>query len=347
MILTTKSRKESVIDYCAHIGADPMLVQGAGGNVSWKDGETLWVKASGTWLADAARKEIFVPVDLNHLRRVIAAGDFNVSPRVFGGSNLRPSIETLLHALMPHRVVVHLHAVEVLARLVRCNSEAEISSLVGESLRWLSVGYFKPGADLAKAINESMKQAPDVDVVFLKNHGVVVGGAGVEEVDAILKRLTAMFNTPPRTGIGNNMNISRLDEMGKLGYRQTSNQEVNQLVRDQRLFERLKADWVLYPDHVVFLGPKAFYFDCIDAFIASFLHAEYLPELVFVRDVGVFENENFNEAQKAQIRCYGDVLSRQADDEKLNPLTDEHIAQLLNWDAEKYRMSISPAKSGE
>ena len=114
MISITKSLKDSVIDYCTHIGADPMLVQGAGGNVSWKDGETLWVKASGTWLADAARKEIFVPVDLTHLQRVIAAGDFNVSPMVFGGSNLRPSIETLLHVLMPHKVVVHFHAVEVL-----------------------------------------------------------------------------------------------------------------------------------------------------------------------------------------------------------------------------------------
>ncbi len=117
------------------------------------------------------------------------------------------------------------------------------------------------------------------------------------------------------------------------------------MVRDQRLFERLKADWALYPDHVVFLGSKAFYFDCIDDFIAPLLQVEYLPELVFVREVIVFKYENFNEAKKALIKCYGDVLSRQADVEKLNPLTDEHIDQLLNWDAKKYRMSITPAKS--
>jgi rhamnose utilization protein RhaD (predicted bifunctional aldolase and dehydrogenase) len=81
MSSAAKTLKDSVIDYCAHIGADPMLVQGAGGNVSWKDGETLWVKASGAWLADAARKEIFVPVDLTHLQQAIASGDFYVSPR--------------------------------------------------------------------------------------------------------------------------------------------------------------------------------------------------------------------------------------------------------------------------
>ena len=47
-----------VTDYCAHIGADPLLVQGAGGNVSWKEDGTLWIKASGKWLAGApARRE--------------------------------------------------------------------------------------------------------------------------------------------------------------------------------------------------------------------------------------------------------------------------------------------------
>jgi rhamnose utilization protein RhaD (predicted bifunctional aldolase and dehydrogenase) len=33
--------------YCSQIGADPLLVQGAGGNASWKEGDTLWIKASG------------------------------------------------------------------------------------------------------------------------------------------------------------------------------------------------------------------------------------------------------------------------------------------------------------
>src|SRR3954464_12991143 len=104
--------RDQVRTYCAVIGADPLLVQGAGGNVSWKDGDTLWIKASGTWLADATRKDIFVPVDLAHLRAAIDAGAMDVQPRTVGESALRPSIETLLHALMPQPVVVHLHAVE-------------------------------------------------------------------------------------------------------------------------------------------------------------------------------------------------------------------------------------------
>ncbi len=112
-------QRATLSDYCAAIGADPLLVQGAGGNASWKDADTLWVKASGTWLAEARARDIFVPVDLAHLRGAIATGQLDVTPRPLGDSGLRPSIETLLHALMPQPVVLHLHAVELLAQLVR------------------------------------------------------------------------------------------------------------------------------------------------------------------------------------------------------------------------------------
>lgn len=339
---TGKTLRESVIDFCAHIGADRLLVQGPGGNVSWKDGDTLWVKASGTWLADAARKAIFVPVNLADLNSAMAAREFKISPRVHGHSGLRPSIETALHALMPHKVVVHLHAVEILAHLVRSNSDAEIGLLAGESFRWLSVGYFKPGADLARAIHQAMKQSPDVDVVFLKSHGVVVGGAGVREVDDSLRRLISNFKTQPRSDIESNVSTANSSELGKYGYRLSQDRDIHNLAIDGRLFRRLRKDWALYPDHVVFLGPRATHFDHPDDFIARLAHSHDLPELVFIRGVGVLEGAKFTDAERAQIKCYYDVLLRQADDEHLNSLRDEDIAQLLDWDAEKYRMSMSP-----
>lgn len=339
-----RTLRDSVTDYCANIGADSMLVQGAGGNASWKDDETLWVKASGTWLAEAAQKQIFVPVDLTHLQSAISLGDFQVNPNILGESSLRPSIETLLHALMPHRVVVHLHAIEILACLVRSNCDAQIRALVGTSLRWLNIGYFSPGADLAKAVSRSMKEISEAEVVFLKNHGVVIGGESVEKVDEILKRLVTVFYTPPRISrkvVEKVIAISKLEQIEKLGYRMSSNRETNLLAQDGSLFERLAVDWALYPDHVVFLGPKALRFDCIDDFISSCSSVELLPELVFVRDIGTFEGEKFSPAQKVQLKCYSDVMMRQADDVQLSSLTDEHIAGLLNWDAEKYRKNLS------
>ena len=164
------SLRPSVIKYCSVIGKDPLLVQGAGGNVSWKDEGTLWVKASGTWLVEATEKDIFVPVDLNDLQTAIKKGDFAVTPKVKGESLLRPSIETLLHALMTHRVVVHLHAIGPLAHLVRNNSEFnEICGRFKAEYPWAIVNYRKPGKDLAKAVAGVLAAVVDTKILLLQN----------------------------------------------------------------------------------------------------------------------------------------------------------------------------------
>ena len=51
------STGKDVREYCARIGANPLLVQGAGGNISWKEDHTLWIKASGTRLSNAKKEE--------------------------------------------------------------------------------------------------------------------------------------------------------------------------------------------------------------------------------------------------------------------------------------------------
>jgi rhamnose utilization protein RhaD (predicted bifunctional aldolase and dehydrogenase) len=189
------SLRESVTDFSAMIGADSMLVQGAGGNVSWKDDDTLWVKASGTWLANAKDKDIFVPVDLHGLQKEIKAGNFAAVPKVRGESKLRPSIETLLHALMPHRVVVHVHAIEALAYLVRENAVNEINEKLGTNNHLAIVNYQKPGEALARAVGDILALSPDVQILLLKNHGVVIGGNDITEIETQLNWLLSKLNT--------------------------------------------------------------------------------------------------------------------------------------------------------
>ena len=47
------------------IGKNLNLIQGAGGNSSVKIDKVLWVKASGYWLSDANKKNIFVIINYN------------------------------------------------------------------------------------------------------------------------------------------------------------------------------------------------------------------------------------------------------------------------------------------
>ena len=58
----------------ARVGRDMSLVQGAGGNTSVKEGDILWVKASGAWVSEADKRDIFVPVDLPGALRALGQG---------------------------------------------------------------------------------------------------------------------------------------------------------------------------------------------------------------------------------------------------------------------------------
>lgn len=329
-----------VKEFCALIGADPLLVQGAGGNISWKDGNTLWVKASGTWLAESATKDIFVPVDLAHLLQAITKKDFSVTPKVVGGSNLRPSIETFLHALMPQCVVVHLHAIDVLAHLVHDNFQVDFQSLLDESTSWAVVEYCKPGAPLATEINTVLMKNPTTKVIFLKNHGVVIGGADVTEIKQILSELTLALCTKPTDIYSLGHPIAVPDEYLLDQYAPIADEDIHQLALNSDLFKRLSSDWALYPDHVVFLGPRAYVYSTWEAFKDEKKLTQNLPELVFIFGKGVYVTPSFNKAKQLQLRCYYDVILRQKPHSKMRVLTDIQIAELLNWDAEQYRINL-------
>jgi rhamnose utilization protein RhaD (predicted bifunctional aldolase and dehydrogenase) len=335
MMPTNNILRNSVIDYCALIGTDPMLVQGPGGNVSWKESDTLWVKASGTWLADAKTKDIFVSVDLGALQTQIGKGDFSATPKLKGSSKSRPSIETLLHALMPHRVVVHVHAIEILAHLVRKNCKAELLSLLDSSISWTMVEYEKPGAPLAAAVSASLVDKSDV--VFLKNHGVIIGGEDISEVEQRLNLLILKLMTTP--------NFDCINVEGQKPFLIEGRQYIpvdiygiHSLAINPYLLNRVKKDWALYPDHVVFLGANSFCYTSLEIHTKK-LFKRYKPELLFIEGEGVFSNPNFSSTKKAQLKCYLDLIVRQGNN-NLSRLTEDEIGDLLNWDAEKYRQAL-------
>jgi rhamnose utilization protein RhaD (predicted bifunctional aldolase and dehydrogenase) len=332
--------KAAITQYCATLGKDPLLVQGGGGNVSWKESSTLWIKASGMWLAEAEQKDIFVPVDLPHLQSALQTNHFSVTPQVVNDSSLKPSIETLFHALMPHPIVVHLHAVEVLAHLVQKGWKQKFLALLKPSLTWGSVPYHKPGAELAQAVKQALENSPDARIIFLENHGVIVGGESLEEITSILNDLYHALRTPPRATKSCDLSFIEL-EKGSL-YSPITDPELHELATDPDLYQGVRSAWALYPDHVVFLGAQAYCYDSEEDFHKKTVLCQDKPSLVFIKNHGVYVTSSFNKAKQAQLRCYYDVLVRQDKNfSTLVTLTSAQIAELLNWDAEHYRMRLT------
>src|SRR5689334_12532351 len=137
----------------ARLGRNPLRTQAAGGNTSLKRDGVMWIKASGTWLAEAEIRDIMVPVALDPLRQALDRRDPRAEKAtdfVLGALNpsgLRPSVETSVHAVIPQAVVVHIHCVATVAMAVRTDAERAIGECLDglPGLAWTFVPYIKPG----------------------------------------------------------------------------------------------------------------------------------------------------------------------------------------------------------
>ncbi|MFZ6765493.1 class II aldolase/adducin family protein [Undibacterium sp. Di26W] len=340
MIPNSMPFRESVVKFCADAGKNSLLVQGAGGNVSWKDGDTLWVKASGTRLADALDRDVFVGVDLLLLQKAIGDGNFSAKPVLKQETQLKPSIETLLHAVMPHSVVVHLHAIEPLAYLVRENAEDEIQERLKTKLAWSIIEYQKPGDALAKAVADVIARDQNINIILLRNHGIVIGGDSIEDVIDELAELLNLLAAPKLYGVLEFATPTMINIPGIAQYVPVNIPGIHSLACNTVLFNALEQKWALYPDHIVFLGKNPHSFDDLSSFLA-FIESGLVPELIFIKGLGVFSIPSFSFAQRAQLGCYYDVMMRQPMISRLKALNNFQIDELFNWDAEKYRQKTS------
>ena len=332
--------RQGVRNYCARIGQEPLLVQGAGGNVSWKDGGTLWIKASGAWLADAEKDDIFVPVDLDTLRAALARPSRPPLPESTEGHARRPSIETFMHVVMPQRIVVHLHAIEALAVLVRADAPATLRTRLRDRFRWEWVEYRQPGVKLARSVAGVLGRTPDADVVFLQNHGILVGGDTIDEIDRRITDLVSALKQDIASDESASQPIHKPPSalpIGSLEYAAMEDGRIQSLVHTPALYRRLLEAWVLYPDHVVFLGEKAAVFETRRE--ARRYAGKRRPPLIFIRGEGVFTKPDFDPAQRAQLVCYYEVLARQRPQDVLVELTGKDVHDLLHWEAEQYRVN--------
>jgi rhamnose utilization protein RhaD (predicted bifunctional aldolase and dehydrogenase) len=233
--------------------------------------------------------------------------------------------------MIPKLVVLHLHPVEALTHLVRDDCEEVLPLLLGHNLSWIILPYHQPGSTLAAALKAALR--PGVDLVLLKNHGIIVAGDDIDEVQQKTAWLMQQLAQEAK-----NTDIappaSRLAVPD--GYALLPSQAIQQLALRPELFQRLHADWALYPDQVVFLGPVAHAYDSWNDF-ARDRHKNPHPKLVFIRNQGVFSHGFLSSAQMAQLDCYYEVMRRQTRDVKLTALSAEQIHTLCNWDAEHYR----------
>lgn len=329
----------------ARAGADPRLVQAAGGNTSLKQDGVMWIKASGTWLRHAQERDIFVPVALEPLLTALDRDDpacENCTDFVRTDLNslgLRPSIETTVHASLAYRIVVHVHCVETISWAVRADAEAMLAPRLA-SFPWAFIPYRRPGRPLATEIRKRLKA--DTNVLVLGNHGLVVAAETVAAAEALLGDVVRALVRPTRAAPA--ADLPALEKLaGGRPYEPAGDPAIHALATDAVSLAQARRG-SLYPDHVVFLGagiavtqPDE---DPGSAARRIGLSGRPEPKLIAIPGKGVLLPKDTTPAALAMARCLADVTARLGEDDRVRVLTRDDELALVSWDAEKYRQSL-------
>jgi rhamnose utilization protein RhaD (predicted bifunctional aldolase and dehydrogenase)/NAD(P)-dependent dehydrogenase (short-subunit alcohol dehydrogenase family) len=189
------------------LGRDKSLVLHGGGNTSVKlplknafgdDEEALFVKGSG-WDLETIEPEGFCPVALGHVRRLAQLERLSdpqmvnelATHRLRAGSPA-PSVETILHAVLPHKYVDHTHADSVLAISNAPDGAKRVREIYGD--RVAVIPYVMAGFELAAyCARELPKQiGPNTIGIVLLSHGIVSFGEDARESYERMIRLVSM-----------------------------------------------------------------------------------------------------------------------------------------------------------
>ena len=176
------------------LGADRAVANFGGGNTSAKGTATdhvgreidvMWVKGSGSDLATMERKD-FTPLRLDEMLPLIEREEMSDEDMVAHLARCqvdpaapRSSIETLLHAFIPAKHVHHTHPDGINVLAGTRDGERLVAECFGDEAAWIP--YIRPGFTLAKQVGTAVRENPDLKLVVLAKHGLVVWGDTAEE----------------------------------------------------------------------------------------------------------------------------------------------------------------------
>ena len=168
------------------LGASEDLVMHGGGNTSVKgttkdffgnDVEVLYVKGSG-WDLKTIEKPGFPAIRLAETRQLAELDELSdtdmtlqLRAQMLDPSGPSPSVEAILHAIMPHKFIDHTHTDAIITLTNNPRGEELIAEVFPDCL---TLPYIMPGFILSKQVNDALKQADlsQYRGIILMHHGV-------------------------------------------------------------------------------------------------------------------------------------------------------------------------------
>ena len=376
-----KTEITELIEISKYYGSNKDFVIAGGGNTSFKDNETIWIKASGHALAEL-NEEGLVALNRQKLHAISSAiysedpvtREEQVKTDLFrsildSGKNLRPSVETSLHEIIQYKFIVHLHPTLINGILCSRNAKSLTQKLFSESV--LFVPYTDPGYTLFKKLESEItayraKFSHDPQIIFLENHGSFVGADTTEEIKKIyediirkikeqlapISEITPLPYNPILNKVLPTLRILLSGEQpGVLRYR--NNTLIAKFYQNQQEFHRISLP--LTPDIIVYCKTRYLYIEqsstpekILDSFRYQLPHFiseyGYLPRVLIIKDMGVFAiGDTFTDAESC-LDVYEDLIKISYYASLcggIKFLIPEQVAFIDQWEVENYRRKVA------
>ena len=221
------------------LGNDPTVVLHGGGNTSVKSSldtlldeneEIIYVKGSGKDMGNI-EEDGFPALEMKNLlgmRKLTELDDFQMvnyqRKYMLDTSFPNASVETLLHAFLPHKFVDHSHSNAILSLIDQPNPEKICKHVFGDEMG--IVPYIMPGFELAKKASEVFDKNPNVKGLILLNHGIFTFANNAKEsYERMIKYITKAEKELTKK--------SKFIRVSKYVEKKISISEVSNLIRQQ------------------------------------------------------------------------------------------------------------------
>jgi len=283
------------------LGRDPDLVLHGGGNTSVKSRRTtvfgeevdvLLVKGSGADLADIdeAGFACLRLHDVARLAQLDALSDTDMAEQLLVASltagGPAPSVEAILHAILPFRFVDHTHADAVVTLTNSASAADALHDVYGD--RVVVVPYVMPGFLLARECARRLPTAfgPDVVGVVLMNHGIFTWGDSArqsyEAMIDLVSRADAYVDRhvipPPAPPPAPDVRLARADLRRRISAAAGAPFVMSSHIDGQPMafigrpdVSDISQRGPVTPDHVIRTKPTPLLGRDVDAFVAAYL----------------------------------------------------------------------------
>ncbi|MFO7369045.1 MAG: SDR family NAD(P)-dependent oxidoreductase [Bacteroidales bacterium] len=376
-----------LVEISRYYGQKKDYVIAGGGNTSFKNNDEIWIKGSGTSLADItlegfARldrkllKEIYTrPYSKDSVKRE-AQVKADLYKACMEGTTVRPSVETSLHELINYAFVVHTHPTLVNAITCCNNPEETIRSLFNHDVMY--VPYCDPGYTLFKKIHDYLKvwrktNQTDPKVIFLQNHGVFVAANSVKKIREIYSSLEAAISAEFRK-MPDTTETEVPDKIAEIlpALRMIFSKDTLKIacVRNSKLaghfiasaagFQKISLPFT--PDQIVYCRARPVYIkkarpgamieDCRQKVAEYEKKYGYLPKILCVKDYGIIAFDDHAGSAQTALDVFEDWMKISWLTESLGGphfMSENEIAFIDTWEVENYRRQVAkaPGKKGK